>query len=232
MNTLLHALLIAHITTGFTTLLVGLIPMFSRKGSPLHNRAGLIFVYCMIFVAASALLLCVLQPFKMMRLFLTGIAVFSFYLSMTGWRTTKQKSGQATGFDRGLTYATLAVSVGMIGFGFYLLVQNGLDFFSVLFSFFGALTFRFAFADYGQQPHRRTGRPAQKMHWYFQHFIRMGGAYIASFTAALVTNLGRVLPLNAPEWLGTLAWIAPSIIGGLIIARTVRHYGAKFKLTR
>ncbi|AQG82686.1 DUF2306 domain-containing protein [Spirosoma montaniterrae] len=232
MNTLLTILLITHIATGFTALLVGLIPMFATKGSQLHNRAGLVFVYCMIAVTLTALLLCVLQPFKMMRLFLTGIAVFSFYLSMTGWRATKQKNGQVAAFDHWLTYITLAVSAGMIGFGVYLLVLNGPVFLPIVFTFFGFLTLRFAVEDY-----RKQRRPAQKMHrrvapWYFQHFTRMGGAYIASFTAALVTNIGRVLPDDAPDWVGTVAWIAPSILGGLIIGRTVRYYLTKFKLTR
>ncbi len=102
MKTLLVTLLITHIATGIAALLIGLIPMFSKKGSRLHNRAGLIYVYCMITVAVTALLLCILKPFNMMRLFLTGIAVLSFYLSMTGWRATEQKNGQRAEFDWGL----------------------------------------------------------------------------------------------------------------------------------
>lgn len=226
MKTLLTILLITHIATGFTALLVGLIPMFAKKGSRLHNRAGLVFVYCMIIVAVTALLLCVLQPFKMMRLFLTGIAVFSFYLTMTGWRATKQKTGQVTAFDRVLTYATLAVSLSMIGFGLYLLSQYGFgSFFSVVFTFFGILTLTFARRDM-----QLMRQPAQKMHWFFQHFTRMGGAYIATFTAALVTNIARILPESAPVWFATVSWIAPSLIGGAVIGLTVRYYIIKFKL--
>ncbi len=223
MKTLIITLLIIHIATGVTALLVGLIPMFSKKGGPLHNRAGLIYVYCMITVAVSALLLCGLQPFKMMRLFLTGIAVFSFYLSMTGWRATKQKKSGPTSFDKGLTFTTLFVSLAMIGFGVYLLVLHGASFFPILFSFFGLLTLTFARRDI-----RQMARPAEKMHWFFQHFTRMGASYIATFTAALVTNMSRILPHNAPEWAATASWIAPSIIGGMLIARTVWYYKAKF----
>ena len=223
MKTLIISLLIIHIATGFTALLVGLIPMFSQKGGRLHNRAGIIYVYCMITVALTAFLLCALQPFKMMRLFLTGIAVFSFYLSMTGWRATKQKKSGPTSFDKGLTFVTLFVSLGMIGFGGYLMVLNSGSFFSIVFSFFGVLTLTFAGRDI-----RLMSRPTEKMHWFFQHFTRMGGSYIATFTAALVTNLGRILPDNAPDWMGTIGWIAPSLIGGMIISRTVRYYKQKF----
>ncbi|WP_020600904.1 DUF2306 domain-containing protein [Spirosoma panaciterrae] len=227
MKTLLSSLLIAHIATGSIALLVGLIPMFSQKGSRLHNRAGLVYVYCMITVAITALLLCGLQPFKMMRLFLTGIAVFSFYLSMTGWRATKQKKSGPSSFDKGLTFVTLAVSLAMIGFGGYLLITYGASFFPILFSFFGILTLVFAGRDL-----QFMARPVEKMHWFFQHFTRMGGSYIATFTAALVVNMGRMLSSDSPEWLFTAGWIAPTLVGSMLIGYTVRYYKLKFSATK
>ena len=185
MKTLLTVLLITHIVTGSVALLVGLIPMLGPKGGKVHNRAGLVYVYCMITVAATALLLCGLQPFKMMRLFLTGIAVFSFYLCFTGWRATKNRQGQLTPFDRGLTLITLAVGAAMIGFGTYLMLTYGASFMPIVFTFFGVLTSRFAWEDY-----RKSQQPALKMAWYFQHFTRMGGSYSATFTAAAVMVFG------------------------------------------
>lgn len=223
MKAIVLPLLILHIATGCTALLVGLIPMFSKKGSRLHNRAGLIYVYCMITVAVSALLLCMLQPLRMMRIFLTGIAIFSFYLSMTGWRATKQKKTGPTRIDKLLTFITLAVSVLMVGFGLRLTVLNGVSFFPIVFSFFGVLTGVFAMQDV-----RRMNRPAEKMHWFFQHFTRMGGSYIATLTAALVTNINRIVPGSAPEWVITAGWIVPSIVGGVLISRTVRYYKQKY----
>ncbi len=223
MKTLLTLLLLTHIATGFIALLVGLIPMFSQKGGRLHNRAGLVYVYCMITVAITALLLCGLQPFKMMRLFLTGIAVFSFYMCFTGWRATKNKNGRQTSLDKLLTYSTMLVGAGMVGFGAYLLTQYGLSFMPIVFTFFGVLTAQFAWKDY-----RKQQQPTLRMTWYFQHFTRMGGSYIATFTAAAVTNVPRLLPANAPEWTATLIWIAPAILGGMLIGRTVRYYKQKF----
>ena len=225
MKTLLLTLLIIHISAGSTALIVGLIPMFSQKGNRLHKRAGLTFVYCMIIVAATALLLCGLQPFQMMRLFLTGIAVFSFYLCLTGWRATKQQTTGPTKADKTLTFVTLIVSVAMTGFGAYLLT-SGVSVFAILFSVFGFLTFRNAWHDV-----KSFGKTPEKMHWFFHHITRMGGSYIATFTAFLVNNVYRVLPNNAPGWIVTLTWIAPTIVGVMFIARTVRHYRAKFKLS-
>jgi len=225
MKTLLLILLITHISTGFTALIVGLGPMLLAKGSRLHKQTGLVYVYCMIIVAITALLLCGLQPFRMFRLFLAGIAVFSFYLCITGWRATKQKKTGPTSADKGLTFLTVLVSLAMISFGVYLLVLNGPVFMPIVFTFFGVLTLVFAARDV-----QLMRRPAQKMHWFFQHFTRMGGSYIATFTAALVTNIGRVLPADAPEWSQTASWILPSLIGGVLIGRTVKYYRTKFKL--
>lgn len=216
---------IIHVSLGMTALSVGLVPMFSRKGSVLHNRTGLVYVWCMIGVAITALLMCGLQEFKMLRLFLTGIAVFSFYLCMTGWRATRQKKTGPAVADKYLTYLTLVVSLAMIGFGGWLLYLNGPTTFPILFSFFGVLTFVFARKDFVQ-----FDKPQQKQQWFFQHFTRMGGSYIATFTAFLVNNVGRMLTADAPAWIYTASWIMPSLLGGALIARTVIAYRRKFKL--
>jgi uncharacterized membrane protein len=222
MKTLILALLILHVSVGSTALIVGLIPMFSKKGGRLHNRTGIVYVWCMITVAVTALLLCALQPFSMLRLFLTGIAVFSFYLCITGWRAAKQKKSSATQADKWLTYTTLLISVMMMCFGSYLLL-GGLSVYAVLFPLFGFLTFRNAWHDV-----RSFGETPEKMHWFYHHIARMGGSYIATFTAFLVNNVYRMLPEDAPAWIGTMGWIAPSIIGGMLIGRTVRYYKEKF----
>lgn len=222
MKTLILILLIIHVSAGSTALIVGLFPMFSKKGSRLHNSTGLVYVYCMIIVAVTALLLCGLQPFKMLRLFLTGIAVFSFYLCMTGWRATKQKKSGSTQVDKWMTYATLVVSVAMLGIGAYLLT-GGPSVFAILFTVFGFLTFKNVWYD-----HKSFGIKPQKMHWFYHHITRMGGSYIATFTAFLVNNMYRMLPSTAPSWIESVGWIAPAIIGGMLIGRTVRHYRQKF----
>jgi len=227
MKTLITATLTSHVVLGTIALLIGLVPMFSKKGSPLHNRTGRVYVWCMTYVAASAALLFVIQPFTIFRLFLAGIAVFSFYLSTTGWRAVKQKKIGFTSFDQWLTYGTLIVSVAMVGFGIFLITQSA-SFMSILFTFFGVLTMTFAIQDFQQ-----FGKPLEKMHrgaapWFFQHFTRMGGSYVAAFTAFLVNNNYRMLPAGTPEWVFLAGWIAPSLIGGMLIGRTVVFYKKKF----
>lgn len=223
METLLTIITISHVLAGILALFVGLIPMVVQKGNRLHNRAGLIYVWCMVIVAVTALLLCTLQPFRMMRLFLTGIAVLSFYFCVSGWRATKQKKGQLTPFDRGLVWVALSCGIAMAAFGLYLMVLNGFVFLPVVFAFFGLLLARFAARDVQQMR-----QPMLKMHWFFQHFTRMGASYIATVTAAIVTNLHRLAPNNTSEWLPIFLWVAPSLVGGLLIGRTVAYYRRKF----
>ena len=227
MKPFLTALLISHVAAGTIALVAGLVPMLAKKGGKLHNRAGLVYVWCMIFVAGSAILLCGLQAFKMFRLFLAGIAVLSFYLSFTGWRAVLQKRAKTgpTQTDRWIAYGTVAVSVGMAGFGGWLLYVNGPQFLPVVFTFFGGLTFTFARRDLTS-----FDKPQLKMHWFFQHFTRMSGSYIATFTAFEVNNLARIIPATAPDWVTTIGWITPSLIGTLLIFKTVAFYRKKFKV--
>ncbi|MEZ0607935.1 DUF2306 domain-containing protein [Fibrella sp. WM1] len=226
MKTLITSLTVTHVLAGIIALLVGIIPMVVQKGNRLHNRAGLVYVWCMIVVAVTAILLCTLQPFRMMRLFLSGIAILSFYFCMSGWRATKQKKGQTTLFDRGLVYTALGCGLAMALFGTYLLVLNGFQFLPIVFTFFGLLLTRF-----GVQDVQQMRQPTEKMHWFFQHFTRMGASYIATFTAAAVTNQRLLTPADAPEWVATAVWIAPSILGGMMIGRTVAYYKRKFAPT-
>lgn len=221
MKTFITSLLILHVAAGTLALFIGLIPMFSKKGSRLHNRTGLIYVWCMITVAGTALLLCGLQPFKLLRLFLTGIAVFSFYLCVTGWRTTKQKKTGPSRADKILTYVTLTIGVAMMGFGAYLLT-NASSAFAFLFLIFGFLTYRNAWYDF-----KSFGKIPEKMHWFYHHITRMGGSYIATFTAFLVNNVDRMLPEDAPAWIGTMSWIAPGVVGSILIGRTITYYKRK-----
>lgn len=204
-----------HIGAGTVALFAGLIPMLGRKGGPAHRRAGQVYVGAMITVALTAVVLTSLLPVTGSRLFLTGIAVFSFYLSFSGWRTARRRTAGLALPDRALAIFTALVGLAMIGAGIYWQ--------AILFAFFGGLTLLFAGHDMRTAFAPPTGRPEP---WIFRHISRMGGSYIATFTAFLVVNLGHWLPAAAPAWLNTVGWIAPSLVGTLLIRRTIRHYRA------
>ena len=221
---LVRALLYTHIAAGFTALLSGLVPMLGRKGGPWHVRAGRLYTYCMLAVAATAVGLVLAQPITGGRLFLTGVAVLAFYLSYTGWRAAARRSPRLVGADKWLAIGSLLVAVAMIG--------AGVRFGSILFAFFGGLLAVFAGGDtrLAFAPPATAAPGARPVPWIFRHFTRMGGAYISTLTAFLVVNMGRWLPAGAPAWVGTAVWIAPSVVGGALIGRTVRAHKQRMKL--
>jgi uncharacterized membrane protein len=211
---------LTHIGAGTVALFAGLIPMLGRKGGQAHRRAGRVYVGAMIIVALTALVLTALLPVTSGRLFLTGIAVFSFYLSFSGWRAARRHTAALALADKGLAVFTSLVGLAMVGAGVYWQ--------AILFGFFGVLTLIFAGRDawVGLRAAPIGTRPEP---WVFRHISRMGGSYIATFTAFLVVNLGRWLPESAPAWLGTAGWIAPSLLGGLLIRRAIRANRARMK---
>ena len=87
MEPLATGLLVAHIAVGFTALAVGPFAMFSAKGGTLHRRAGMVYVWAMVAVVITAVVLAVYRP----NLFLLGVAVFSFYLTFSGYRALFHK---------------------------------------------------------------------------------------------------------------------------------------------
>lgn len=211
-----------HIAAGTVALFAGLIPMLGRKGGPVHRRAGRVYVGAMITVALTAVVLTALLPPTSGRLFLTGIAVFSFYLSFTGWRTARRRTaGLPTPADRALAVFTALVGLAMVGIGIYWQ--------ALLFAFFGGFTLLFAGHDVRIAFAPATEKPEP---WIFRHIARMGGSYIATFTAFLVVNLGHWLPAGAPAWINTLGWIAPSLVGSLLIRRASQAWRAKLTARR
>ena len=216
---LVRTALALHIAAGATALVAGLVPMLGRKGGRWHVRAGRLYTGCMVAVAATSALLFVLQPLTLGRLFLTGIAVLSFYLSFSGWRAARRRSATLARPDQALALASLLVAVLMVG--------TGLRLHAVLFAFFGALLALFAGLDAWRG--LRPPPAGQAGPWVFRHFIRLGGSYISAFTAFLVVNMGRWLPDAAPHWAGLAVWIAPTVVGSLLIARTVRRHEARLR---
>ena len=87
METTANLILYAHIAAGFIALTVGPFAMFSVKGGTLHRRAGTVYVWAMVAVVISAVVLAIYRP----NPFLLGIAVLSFYLTFSGYRALFHK---------------------------------------------------------------------------------------------------------------------------------------------
>lgn len=198
----------AHIAAGFVALLAGPVAMASAKGGALHRSAGRTYAGAMAAVVATAVVLALVD----LDVFLLGIAVFSFFLTFTGYRSLYRK-GAAAGAgvapsDWAVVLATLLFSVGLF-------VWGALDGFAVLPLFFGVLGVLLVV-----QEVRTYRRPREPNAWLFGHVTGMLAAYIATFTAFAVTNVA-FLPT-------TLVWLAPTVVGTVAISLTIRHYRRVF----
>ncbi|MDR6563600.1 MULTISPECIES: DUF2306 domain-containing protein [unclassified Arcicella] len=222
MEIVLKMALYVHIVAGFTALTTGLVPMFAKKGGKAHVFWGNVFYWAMFLVALTALM-----RFKMefRLIFLTGIAVFSFYNTFTGARLVRMKKNLQPEFvDWFGAILTMVSAFAMMAFA-VLAYQKGVAFYVILFTIFGVFSLLLATEDLrvflGKKVVNNTGA-VQTRYWFQNHISRMGGAYIATVTAFLVVN-------NPPYIPSLLVWIAPGVIGGMIIGRTRKYYMEKAK---
>ena len=71
----MRSLLAVHITAGFTSFLLAPVALATAKGGKAHKRWGMVYLWAMGFVAATALPMALYRPV----LFLALVAIFSFY---------------------------------------------------------------------------------------------------------------------------------------------------------
>ena len=213
-----------HIFAGFTALTTGLVPMLSKKGSKTHTTWGKVYFWAMFVVAITALIRFQMKPFL---IFLTGIAVFSFYNTFTGVRLIRRKDNPKPEFIDWFGAILMVIGSCVMLYFAYLSTQTGNVFYVTLFAIFGTFMFVLVFEDLRVFTGRKridNDVPLQTRYWFQNHISRMGGSYIATVTAFLVVN-------NPPQIPGLVVWIAPGVIGGFIITRTRKHYRDKYKKT-
>lgn len=213
MDFIFNVLLIIHVISGFTALIVGLIPMIAKKGGKLHNQSGLIYFWSMFGVFISS------QPMALIKsnAFLFTIGIFSFYLTLSGYRFSKRKGWEhLQSFDKIYMFITFITSLIMLGYAIYL-ASTGILYTAIILGVFGSICFLFSSRDL-----KRFGKTSKPKHWIILHLVRMIGAYIATFTAFAVTNI-HFLP-------GLALWIMPTVIGiaGSILA--AKHFRKKYKI--
>lgn len=195
MELLIKIALIIHIATGFTALLIGFIALLTKKGQKAHRISGLIFFYCMLGVAVSAIFISVVKD----NLFLLLIGIFSFYQNISGYRAIKNKSLKPTFID------WMILLIGAVN-GFYMIYTL-----NTILIVFGAINCFMVFNDIRIYRKTLIGIEIPKNQWLIKHLGMMIGTYIATFTAFLVVNIHNF----KPNW---LIWMLPTFIGTPLIA--------------
>jgi hypothetical protein len=210
-----------HIAAGFVALFMAPAAMLTHKGGKAHRRWGQVYFWAMAVVAVTATVL-VLAFGASFFLFL--IAVFSFYLALTGYRVLFRKKPQQGDKPALLDWAAclvaLAGGVALIGWGIKLQAGGPLPGQS---SAFGPISIAFGVLSLlltNSELRSFLRPPEDKHHWWFHHMRGMLTAYIATVTAFSAVNF-RFLPVG-------VRWLWPTVIGttGLIVWR--RHYRLRF----
>lgn len=199
------AVLIIHILFGGVALFVAPAAMLTRKGGLWHRRWGKIFFWAITAVALTAVVLSLIRS----GLFFLLVAVFSFYLALTGYRvlyrkTPQQRPGKA---DWAAASTMLLGSLALVAYGVYLMLTSSFGMVAIV---FGVIGYLFGLSDIRDFLHP----PTEKMAWWYSHMTRMLAAYIATVTAFSVVNFSRPSPAgfgrpSPGPWLSCLDEILP-----------------------
>ncbi|MEN3369156.1 MAG: hypothetical protein V7609_1299 [Verrucomicrobiota bacterium] len=206
------AVLIIHILFGSVALFVAPAAMLTRKGGLWHRRWGKMFFWAITGVAITAVLLSLIRS----GLFFLLVALFSFYLALTGYRVLYRKTPQQrpAKVDWAAVFTMLLGSLALVAYGIYLMLTSS---FGIVAMVFGVIGLLLALSDLRDFRHH----PADKMAWWYSHMARMLAAYIAAVTAFSVVNFKFLPPL--PRWL----WATVAGTVGIVIWR--RYYQRKFR---
>ncbi len=208
--------LFLHISCGLAACVVGLAPIFTRKGSRLHRLSGRVFAVLMATLLACAWLMTALH-FSPYFLALSATATMALF---SGLRVLGRKRPDLRRADRAKALDWI-VTLGVVGVGLWVLVlvvtgQTG-DRAAVSAALaYGALAYggwdlwRFA---------RPTDWPFSPNLWNYEHLTKMLGAYggaLSAFSGNFLTFLPTPWSQLWPTVLFqtvTMIWIAVLIMG-------------------
>lgn len=206
-----------HITAGLTSFVLAPVALVTAKGGKQHKRWGMVYLWAMGVVAATALPMALYRPV----LFLALVAVFSFYSAFSGYRILKLKNlargGSAKPIDWFAAVFTFVSSAALAGCGAFrpVLIQN-MGIVAVVFGFLGM---RLA----ATEIMKFLKKPTDKMFWWYTHLGNFIGSYIAAWTAFLVTNIHP-----QSHGMGKALWLLPTGVGVPAIVATIAYYKRKF----
>jgi len=212
----MKGLLVVHVAAGFGAFLLAPVALATAKGGKQHKRWGMVYLWSMGVVAATALPMAFYRPV----LFLAMVAVFSFYAAFSGYRVLKLKDLARGGHARpidwaagGLTFAS-SLMLAVLG-AFWPHAVQGMGVVSIVFGIVGMRLAVVQMASF-------VRKPKEKMFWWYTHLGNFIGSYIAAWTAFSVVTLPRLFGNHM--WL----WLWPTAVGVPAIALTTGYYKRKF----
>jgi hypothetical protein len=186
-----------HVIFGTIALVIGFVPLVTPKGGPTHVRFGRWFLICLIVVIATAVIGIVAFGF---RAFLGVITMLAAYEAWSGYRILTIRSTGLRLRDAVAAYAALtAAAVFLIYLHSVRVPWAPVIIYStlgtlVLVALYDLLRFLL--------PVRWIARS-----WFYEHLVKMMGAYTAIVSAFSGTVFARWQPWSqiAPSIIGTIA---------------------------
>jgi hypothetical protein len=205
-----------HISAGVLSFLLAPVALVTAKGGKQHKRWGMVYLWSMGVVAATALPMALWFPV----LFLALVAVFSFYAAFAGYRVLRLKElargGSAEPIDWIAGVVTFCTSALLAWLGAF--HAEKIQVIGVVGVVFGFIGMRIS----GSQLWSFVLKPKEKMFWWYSHLGNMIGSYIAAWSAFSAVTLSRVF---GNEW---YVWLWPSIVGVPAIFMTIAYYKRRF----
>ena len=191
----MYALLLTiHIAAGFTALTAAAVAVLTPKGERAHVYAGRVFVLGMALVFLTALPMTVMKP----NLFLLLVAIFSFYLALSGWLRARNRRGVPRAAEWIAAGAMVLAAFAMCARGVVVL-RAGDSMGTVLLVFGGIGGLLVARDLQSLRAHRYTGTTR-----IVAHLTRMLAGTIAAVTAFTVVNVRL-----EPQF---VVWLAPTVV--------------------
>jgi hypothetical protein len=212
----MKAFLTLHIAAGAGSFLIAPICLATAKGGKQHKRWGMVYLWCMGLVAATALPMALWFP----TLFLALVAVFSFYAAFAGYRVLRLKdlarggSAQLIDWIAGVVTFCSSALLAWLG-AFHPAKIQVIGVVGVAFGFLGMSLA-------GRQMLSFVRKPTEKMFWWYSHLGLFIGSYIAAWSAFSAVTLSQVF---GNVW---YVWLWPSIVGVPAIVATTAYYRRKF----
>lgn len=208
---------VLHIVGGALGLVSMFVPLFSRKGSPIHRRVGRVFAWSMLVAGATGVVMAaawllvpsafatpdrlVEQRIRGMFLGSVGLLLLCAVQQMLRSLTRKRNPAPAP------TRLDLALPGIMVAFGASTVVVGAI-YAAMLPVVFGVIATSTGIADL-----RFVTRPlSTPKAWWYQHMRGAMVAIVSGVTAFAVLGGNRFLRQVMPADLVWVPWIAPSVV--------------------
>ena len=213
---LVKIFLVIHIAAGASSFLLAPVALATAKGDKQHKRWGMVYLWSMGVVAATAIPMAFFFPVR----FLALVAVFSFYFAFSAYRVLRLKElargGSVEPIDWIAAIVTFATSALLAGLSWFRPASiEVLPLVGVVFGFIGMI-------GSARQMLSFVRKPKEKMFWWYTHLGNFIGSYIAAWSAFSVVTLARVI---GNHW---YVWLWPTIVGVPAIIVTTAYYQRKF----